>query len=100
MTDTRPRYWPRGFAPSRRARPPGAGELRPIIERMGGDDATIPDSPSATAASARAVKLPSRYRILGAIGEGGMGKVYRAHDTTLNRDVAVKVIERELQGRD
>src|SRR5687768_2938471 len=32
------------------------------------------------------------YRIDGAIGAGGMGEVYRAHDTTLHRDVAVKVL--------
>jgi serine/threonine protein kinase len=32
------------------------------------------------------------YEILSAIGAGGMGEVYRARDTRLNRDVAVKVI--------
>ena len=32
------------------------------------------------------------YEILGWIGAGGMGEVYRARDARLGRDVAVKVI--------
>src|SRR5262245_65849899 len=32
------------------------------------------------------------YEIVAAIGAGGMGEVYRARDTQLNRDVAVKVL--------
>ena len=36
------------------------------------------------------------YEILAPIGKGGMGEVYRARDTKLDREVAIKVLPEAL----
>lgn len=38
-------------------------------------------------------RIGGRYEIIRGIGEGGMSKVYLAHDIILDRDVAIKVLD-------
>ena len=42
----------------------------------------------------------ARYRIVGPVGAGEMGEVYKAIDNTLDRAIAIKVLPRELTGSD
>ncbi len=61
------------------------------MENKQGDDAESQKLVALTSGT-----LLSHYRVIERIGAGGMGEVYRAQDTRLGRDVAIKVLSPHL----
>jgi Tol biopolymer transport system component len=60
-----------------------------FVDFLGGPaPAQLRDDPSANLTGRRL----GSYQVLSLLGRGGMGEVYRAHDTKLGRDVAIKVL--------
>ena len=66
-------------------------------EQTTAQESSTPPSPSdVTVAFAPSTTYLGRYVIDRPIGSGGMGDVYRAHDTRLERTVAIKMLPREM----
>jgi beta-lactam-binding protein with PASTA domain len=80
-------------------RPPTVRPQRPTNGGATISRSTIPERPIDRSGLAFTLTtLDGRYHVVDRIAAGGMGEVFRARDAVLDRDVAIKVLHRQLAG--
>lgn len=80
-------------------REPAAGPTRTIGVSARAESDTIADSSAMDSGSSRVGQRFGRFAIVDVLGSGGMGTVFEAKDTTLDRPVALKLLHPDVDGQ-